>query len=330
MEEATSIAVCLLHVGGKTGDVRLIEEARRHYTAGLQLANKTTPSTNLRAAWNTACMLFAADVYESMCADTDAFNAIDGHIRGISGIVVANEEPGPAEPLTSFQLQHFRFRIIVRSLVCRRSAVDERIWQACSTVPFSSVVEPLIQAAMRLIMLLDRASTLDVRSPADRINVDQTMSLLLALETPFAQWMTDFHQQHMAATSDLLKLSYTSLYTICIMLLRETLFDLSVGRSSLMAGRNLYQEINQCADYLCQTIHTQVNNGEGYVMKALLLRAPFYFALHWFERTKNDARLQWCRQSEAWLRGRVSYMNWDRVLWFGFNAISWLDNDSTS
>ena len=338
------------------GDERLLAEARRYYTVGLQLAKESSSQPSLRPAFNTACGLLACDLYESFRSDGNIQDIIDGHTKAVCNIIRASESPRSFDELVPFQLQHFRFKALLRSLVCRRPVVDEHIWAVCSRSPLTPIAETLIQLAMHVTVVLSSATPSDSSNPSHQGMADRVLHRLLDLETEFGRWLTRFRdsfhgtspeqmqmglppnlyqlwsdeqfpmQSDNSASGSVLSLSCLSIYYMCMLLIRERLLDFATGLPSALAHRDLFTEATECAECLCKIIRNETTSSRSPVARALLLRAIFPFVLHWFGRIRDGAKLEWCLRNEAQIRESVLFMKWDRVQWFGFNAMSWLEH----
>ena len=357
MEEATSIAVCLFYLGGKTVDHRLLEEARHRYKIGRQLASELTVHSDLNAVLDTTCKLITCEVYQTIACSSNADDALDSHINGMCDIIRASENPATVAKLSPFQIQHFRFKAVMRSLICRRAVVDERIWRAYSRSPLPPVAETLIQLARRLVMLLEKTYSPAIQSASNETTVEELITQLLDLEASFAQWLSGSHDctgESLAAsapevrasldsqnekshthptmnesiiyTGDLLGMSHISFYSICVLLLRQALFDISANCSRPISERDFFADATVYVDCLCQIIQEQTTSPGCLVTNAFLLQAHFNFGSEWFGRTNDSAKLQWCREQEEWLLEKVSFLNSEAVLCFSFHAVSFLEH----
>lgn len=358
MEKSTSVALCLFHLGSTTGDRQILMEAWKHYAIGLQLALDTANMSDLRVVLNTACKLLTCELYNECANATPTVDSFDGHVRGITSIIKASERSARPNNLSAFQLQHFRFKTVMRSLVCRRAVVSEDVWISCSKAPLPQAAESLVQLAIRLVLLLDRVSSFSRASSSHEVSSVQ--SQLIQLQSAYSIWLSSFrisqetrqpppsatltleHKEtsdcmcksgsisHDFVLEDLdpLNQCYYSFYLICELVLRETLLNMSAICPQLAWQRDLIAEIDNVADGLCQIIEMETSKSDCFISKALRLRAHFHFLTEWFERSNSTDNLRWVQVRETWLRSKVPFMNWDAVLWFSFHAISWLEQYS--
>lgn len=127
--------------------------------------------------------------------------------------------------------------------------------------------------------------------------------------------------------SFLIGLSY-SFYWTCMLVLRSTLEELLASSSGNdiipVTGCLSNETASAISDLLCRTIPFLLDTAGGLTSQAIAVRAPLFFLVRYYERTKDYDRLEWCRRAETSVRERVPFLQWDAMLPIAFRTINWL------
>ena len=183
----------------------------------------------------------------------------------------------------------------------------------------------LLQLESELVTWLERFNSLngDIEASALyttdlRSDLPQTVyrtRRLPAVTTPAVQ----FHSYPSAL--------YNAFSWMCLLLLRQTLWELSRRLATENPTRDFAVDAEASADFLCASLPFLIGTAGSLVNIALSIRAPLYFASRWFRVRNNAVKLEWCRETEQGWREQLKFLQWDTLLIQNFLALSSEQNE---
>lgn len=79
-----------------------------------------------------------------------------------------------------------------------------------------------------------------------------------------------------------------------------------------------------CASQLLASLSLLKSTTDGDVDKAQAIRAPLFFVLLWYNRTRSLQAMRECLELDRAFRAEFYYLDWDALLPFSFSALQWL------
>ena len=349
-EESGSDALILLYVGSTTRDPRVLQEGQKRHIAGIQrLRTELVAQKYLDGVLAAAQVIFGCEYYSAVSSGCgpDSWNS---HVNGISALVraVGDLGSGAMPESRKYSFQQARHIAFIHAIVCRRETPGLQYWQNYRGQLLMGNREILVHLALRLPALLQRMDfgikQRHTNSQYTDSMISNVCSSLQRLKADFISWQSDaqksghdfsFWEDDNEAMvyrtrdrpgialvalrfSSNAQATYLTLYWVCLLLLQQALLRLSNPGSK--AGCKLITNIDWCADMLCRSIPYLLETADGPISKALAVRGQIHFAIEWW-RTRNEAKLLWCREIGLRLRKELPYLNWDALLRCSFSAI---------
>ena len=231
--------------------------------------------------------------------------------------------------------------------------VNGNIWRRCSHVPLSTPLERLTQLAMQLTLLITFAGS-DTSSAHDAES--RLLRSLLDLTLAFATWKSDYNVAtqdefpsepsgtivslaavrcdypqpdyteplHANTLSGAPRVSAMLLCRICELILGQALLDANAVHQDNALQQATLIGLKGASDSLRDIIEQHLCVSDGFVAKAMLLRASCHFLRGWYVRAGDGDRLQRLSTQESWLRSKAPYLDWNALLICSCNPITWL------
>ena len=354
--QAAADAICLLEIGSKNRDARMLLGGRQRHVAAieclrLELQNPKADFTGIHGAAQT---LMLCEIYASVSQGPFAWVQ---HLSGISSVVTIR---GRRQSDSSFDVYLYRSLLLfglMHSLVMRQAIVfSEAKWQDVFTSDPHSI-GGLLRLAMQLPAMLGTADAITASAGLDHARVFDCLRHLKVLERDLVSWLAGYYhegnhsvfdssssceQGQVLSSADEEALSFCSfldatyhcLYWTCLLLLRRSKLNLSSFLPGALADIDqskrtstlLSESIDECASLLCRSLPYLANTARGTVCKAMALRAPLYFASQWFDISHNEEKLKWCKEVERLAREEAFFLDWDALLPWNLFAVMYLDS----
>jgi len=220
-------------------------------------------------------------------------------------------------------------------------------WRQYNVQPGS--LEMLLQHAARLPELLQRV---DIYRSASRASVVQNINplqQLLDLEQNFSAWLEDYHgraneRYHFVSSTtpvgyfrDTRTLRFTSflsssfhlLYWVCQLLLHASIFEISLEKQLASASVQHHAKAsivlaNKYATLLRQGVQYLLHAPCGNMSRLTAVSFPLYVLNHWYTGSGQHEEAQSCQALELHLRTSNPGVQWDALLPWSFNTLTWL------
>ncbi|KAK5126088.1 hypothetical protein LTR85_011443 [Meristemomyces frigidus] len=354
-------AVALLQHAYATGDTRVLLEGRKRHLASIEclrieIESPAKDIQGILGILGAAQELLVCEMYTVVSTSPDAWMR---HVPGIMAVIEKHSEDEVASVVHPFLLRSLRTCGFMHAIVTRKPfAIGERFSRSPKGDTPSGSTDALLQLGWRVPGLLEKADSVKFSRRTNHSSIARVRAQLLALEEDLTDWLSEYYLMQYGSETHRLDLSppdtregsymsedsfdvhskalrfhsfldaeYHALYWTCLLLLRQSRWDLTSRRTAADASQpDLVAEIDEIADLLCESVPYLSATAEGLVCRAMAVRAPLHFAGQWFERTRiaNEEKLSWCRDVEQRIRKEVPFLQWDAVLPWSFKAMLWL------
>ena len=330
---ASRDALCLVHLGVRYCDERLLDEGRLRHATALKLLREDLSCSKLDDSVLAAAFNIAnTSMYRLISHDPGEDHL--RHVRGLESILQARGAASIRSPFAKNLFRNIRHSALVDGLLRRKGLfLDGRSWIKAAGQTTDTGIE-LTNIALCIPRALERADHVANLKTRVETDVVDLLTTLTKLETEIQDWLLKYYARGNETPHRRLDISSFTLFQelcgeladvfdkvivfrtklgatvhvyawICQLKIREAILDVSrLHPYPLLRARSqehtLIGQVNEVANNLCQVVPF-LASGTG-TSGILATSGPLYFAAEWYERQNELQKLAWCRHARDFLQ----------------------------
>ena len=333
---ASRDALCLIHLGARYKDERLLLEGRTRHCAALKCMQEEVEKPG---AATDDCILGAAyalghcEVYKVIASNGLGWPQ---HVTGFQALLEIRGPRSIVSPYAQALLHNIRIVSVMDSFLKRKASHQASKEWIASANNLDSPAVKVVNLALKVGVALESSDWFCVNSSDQYSELDLIACLddMVGLERDLQDWLVDAYgddqmsphrristQQYASFSARLgglahiipRSIEYPSLLSatshcfvaICLLLLRQCIANVArLHPYPLLRQINQNEEllaaVDETAQSLCESIAYFTEGDFGFA-GILASAGPLHFAAKWFER-RNDERLLWCTHVRDFLQ----------------------------